>query len=127
LKALCDLYIATEISFLEKLRAVTPAEVQRVSQKYMRNIRFVVLGNPQQIDAVTQEYGVYFVPHQTGPGTQDYVMDHSIYLYLMDPQGKFARAFDTDWSADRIAATLRELMAQFREEGPGGLTEQMRR
>jgi zinc protease len=36
--------------FLEKLRTVTPAEVQRVSQKYMRNIRFVVLGNPQQID-----------------------------------------------------------------------------
>jgi hypothetical protein len=24
--------------------------VQRVSQKYMRNIRFVVLGNPTQID-----------------------------------------------------------------------------
>jgi predicted Zn-dependent peptidase len=36
--------------FLEKLRAVTPADVQRVSMKYMRNIRFVVLGNPQQID-----------------------------------------------------------------------------
>jgi predicted Zn-dependent peptidase len=36
--------------FLEKLRAVTPADVQRVSQKYMRNIRFVVLGNPAQID-----------------------------------------------------------------------------
>src|SRR5882762_2031389 len=38
------------LAFLEKLRAVTPADVQRVSQKYMRNIRFVVLGNPQQID-----------------------------------------------------------------------------
>jgi zinc protease len=36
--------------FLEKLRAVTPADVQRVAQKYMRNIRFVVLGNPNQID-----------------------------------------------------------------------------
>jgi zinc protease len=36
--------------FLEKLRAVTPADVQRVSQKYLRNIRFVVLGNPKQID-----------------------------------------------------------------------------
>ena len=36
--------------FLEKLRAVTPADVQRVALKYMRNIRFVVLGNPQQID-----------------------------------------------------------------------------
>lgn len=38
------------LAFLEKLRAVTPADVQRVSQKYMRNIRFVVLGNPKQID-----------------------------------------------------------------------------
>ncbi len=38
------------LQFLEKLRAVTPADVQRVSQKYMRNIRFVVLGNPNQID-----------------------------------------------------------------------------
>ena len=38
------------LNFLERLRAVTPAEVERVAQKYMRNIRFVVLGNPAQID-----------------------------------------------------------------------------
>jgi predicted Zn-dependent peptidase len=38
------------LQFLEKLRTVTPVDVQRVSQKYMRNIRFVVLGNPAQID-----------------------------------------------------------------------------
>jgi zinc protease len=38
------------LNFLEKLRSVTPSDVQRVSQKYMRNIRFVVLGNPAKID-----------------------------------------------------------------------------
>ena len=38
------------INFLEKLMAVTPADIQRVSQKYMRNIRFVVLGNPRSVD-----------------------------------------------------------------------------
>lgn len=38
------------IDFLERLRAVKPADVQRVSQKYMRNIRFVVLGDPARID-----------------------------------------------------------------------------
>jgi zinc protease len=38
------------LSFLEKLRAVQPADVQRVAQKYMKNIRFVVLGNPAKID-----------------------------------------------------------------------------
>lgn len=39
------------IDFLAKLQAVTPADIQRVSQKYMRNIRFVVLGNPRSVDA----------------------------------------------------------------------------
>ncbi|HYJ47878.1 MAG TPA: pitrilysin family protein [Pyrinomonadaceae bacterium] len=32
------------------LRSVTPADVQRVSQKYMRNLRFVVLGDPKRVD-----------------------------------------------------------------------------
>ena len=39
------------VDFLTKLSAVTPGDIQRVSQKYMRNIRFVVLGNPRSVDA----------------------------------------------------------------------------
>jgi zinc protease len=35
---------------LSNLRAVTPSDVQRAAQKYMRNIRFVVIGDPQRID-----------------------------------------------------------------------------
>lgn len=35
---------------IANLRSVTPADVQRVAQKYMRNIRFVVLGDPKSID-----------------------------------------------------------------------------
>ena len=35
---------------IDKLRSVTPEDVQRVSQKYMRNIQFIVLGNPKSID-----------------------------------------------------------------------------
>lgn len=38
------------INIIERLRAVTPEDVQRVSQRYMRNIRFVVLGNPASVD-----------------------------------------------------------------------------
>jgi predicted Zn-dependent peptidase len=40
----------TSVDFLDRLMAVTPADIQRVSQKYMRNIRFVVLGNPRSVD-----------------------------------------------------------------------------
>ena len=44
---------------IEHLRSVTPADVQRVAQKYMRNIRFVVLGDPTHIDrgVFTQQTG----------------------------------------------------------------------
>jgi zinc protease len=37
-------------TYIDRLRAVTPADVQRVAQKYMRNLRFVVLGDPTKID-----------------------------------------------------------------------------
>ena len=37
-------------TFLERIRAVTPQDVQRVAQKYMHNLRFVVLGDPARID-----------------------------------------------------------------------------
>ena len=38
------------LHFLERLRAVSPADVQRVAKKYMRNLRFVVLGDPAKVD-----------------------------------------------------------------------------
>jgi zinc protease len=38
------------IHFLERLRAVAPADVQRVARKYMKNLRFVVLGDPKGVD-----------------------------------------------------------------------------
>ena len=36
--------------FIERLRAVTPADVKRAANTYMRNLQFVVLGDPRQID-----------------------------------------------------------------------------
>ncbi len=38
------------VEVIERVKSVTPAEVQAAAQKYMRNFRFVVLGNPQSID-----------------------------------------------------------------------------
>src|SRR5271155_1078362 len=103
----------------------TPEVMGEYSQSF--DPRIVGLtGTPQQIDAVTQAYGAYFMQRQTGPGARDYLMDHSIYIYLMNPHGEFARAFDTHWSGDRIADAMRELIARFRERGPVGRPAQMR-
>jgi zinc protease len=35
---------------IERLRAVTPSDVKRAANTYMRNLQFVVIGNPRQID-----------------------------------------------------------------------------
>lgn len=37
-------------NFLDAIRKVKPADVQTVAQKYMKNIRFVVVGDPAHID-----------------------------------------------------------------------------
>jgi zinc protease len=36
--------------FVEKMSAVTPDDVERVARKYVRNLRFVVIGNPKSIN-----------------------------------------------------------------------------
>ena len=38
------------VELIDHLRSVTPADVQRVARKYMRNLRFVVLGDPKAVD-----------------------------------------------------------------------------
>jgi protein SCO1/2 len=99
-------------------------DTREVLEQYTQSFdpRIVGLtGNPQQIAAVAKEYGAYWAAHKTGPGAEDYVMDHSSYLYVMDPEGKFVRAFNADTPGDRIADALRELMAQPRDGGSQGV------
>ena len=38
------------VDLLARIRAVTPADVQRVARAYMRNLRFVVIGDPKRVD-----------------------------------------------------------------------------
>ncbi|MEQ1604019.1 MAG: pitrilysin family protein [Pyrinomonadaceae bacterium] len=38
------------LDFLDRMRKVKPAEVQAAANKYMKNIRFVIVGNPADVD-----------------------------------------------------------------------------
>lgn len=76
-------------------------------------------GTPPQIEAAAQEYGVYAIRQPTGPGEDDYTIDHSTYLYLMAPDGRFVRGFDNEASGAHIAGALRALMKRA-GDGRGG-------
>ncbi len=69
-------------------------------------------GSPQQIAAVAREYGAYSARGKTGAGAEDYVVDHSTYIYIMSPEGKFVRGLDPDTPPGRIADTLRKIMGR---------------
>ena len=97
----------------------TPEVMQQYTQSFDPRI-IGLTGTPQQIAAVAEEYGAYYVRHGTGPGAEDYVMDHSTYLYVMDPGGKYVRAFDSSTSADSIADALRKLLAPVPHDGAAG-------
>lgn len=73
-------------------------------------------GTAEQIANVTRRYGVYYakVPNDgthhahEGHGIDDtYLMDHSTFIYLMDPEGRFVEAFSMHVSPDEIVNTIR--------------------
>ncbi len=69
--------------------------------------KFVGLtGTYDQIKAMCKAYRVYFsTPTEVQPG-QDYLVDHSIYFYLMDPEGDFVEALGRQHSPDQAAKVI---------------------
>jgi protein SCO1/2 len=96
-------------------RRDTPAVMGNYTQSFDPRI-IGLTGTPQQVAAVAQEYGVYYVPHNNGPDGENDIIDHSTYLYLMDPDGKFVRGLDADTPDDRIAEVVRDAMVRARED-----------
>jgi protein SCO1/2 len=89
-------------------------DTPRVLANYVRAFdpRIIGLtGTTEQIAAVAREYRVYFSADET-PEQRDYQLDHSAFVYVMNPQGKFVQLFGGATANDKIAARLRQLMGQ---------------
>jgi protein SCO1/2 len=87
----------------------TPAVVKQYAAAFGPAI-LGLTGTPEQIAQAAKEYRVYYAEHRTGPGPNDYAMDHSSVLYLMGPDGAFIAPVRADQSGDEIAANLKKLM-----------------
>jgi protein SCO1 len=68
-------------------------------------------GSAEQIAAAAKAYRVYYAEHRTGPGPDDYSMDHSSVLYLMGPDGRFIAPLRADQTGPEMAAALTKLMS----------------
>jgi protein SCO1/2 len=67
-------------------------------------------GTYEQIKAMCKAYRVYFsTPSSVKPG-QDYLVDHSVYFYLMDPDGDFVEALGRQHSPQDGAKVMLDHM-----------------
>jgi protein SCO1/2 len=68
-------------------------------------------GSPEQVDAAAKAYRVYY--NKVEDGDPDaYLMDHSAFIYLMGPDGRYRRHFSASASPEELAEGLRAELAQ---------------
>ena len=83
-------------------------------------------GDYDEVKKCCRNYRVYFsTPRDLKPG-QDYLVDHSIFFYLMDPEGEFidvlGRNYDADGAVQKIVKDVRAYEpSEVREQKKEGL------
>jgi cytochrome oxidase Cu insertion factor (SCO1/SenC/PrrC family) len=68
-------------------------------------------GSPEQVDAAAKAYRVYYDKVEADDAGA-YLMDHSAFIYLMGPDGRYRRHFAASASAEELAQGLREELAE---------------
>jgi len=68
--------------------------------------RLVALsGTPKELERLGRAYGVFFAKVPTGP-PGEYLMDHTSFVYLIGPDGKYIEHFESDASVGDLVAAL---------------------
>lgn len=73
-------------------------------------------GNREQVEEASRAFRVYYAD---GPkdGDGDYIVDHTVIMYLLDPKGRFCEYFGQNRSAGEVSSSIISLMVKYREEG----------
>ncbi len=82
-----------------------------VLRDYMKSFdpRIVALtGEPDDIETSAKSFHVYYRPRSLGNG--QYTVDHSSYIYVINPKGKFVELLTGDLPGHPLADDLRKLV-----------------
>ncbi|EFJ45772.1 hypothetical protein VOLCADRAFT_93834 [Volvox carteri f. nagariensis] len=74
-------------------------------------------GDLDNIKKVSKSYRVYY--SKTGESDADYLVDHSIIHYLIDPEGEFVTFFGKNSDAQQISKQVIQHLANWQKEHPG--------
>ena len=121
---LCPTTLLEMAAAIEQLAVLSPAKADRVvpifvsvdpqrdTPEVLRNYaedvhpRMVALtGTPRALGNVGRRYGVAFARSPMSKSA-DYLMDHTSFVYLMGPDGKYIEHFESDATVDDLAEAL---------------------
>ncbi|KAM3071721.1 Cu-binding protein, variant 2 [Clarireedia jacksonii] len=91
----------------------TPAVLKTYLKEFHPDI-IGLTGTWEQIKDVCKKYRVYFSTPAGVQKGQDYLVDHSIYFYLMDPEGDFVEAIGRQHSPQQAAKIISEHVGDWR-------------
>ena len=66
-------------------------------------------GTPEQVAKVARTFRVYYAK-VTPPGTSDYLMDHSAFVYLLGPDGALRALFRPGVTPEELAGAVRQVL-----------------
>jgi cytochrome oxidase Cu insertion factor (SCO1/SenC/PrrC family) len=85
-------------------------DTPEVMAEYVANFdpRIVGLtGSPEQIKQAAQAFRAYYAKVKQEDASDGYTMDHSAFLYLMDPEGEYATHFSPSDAPATVADKIR--------------------
>jgi cytochrome oxidase Cu insertion factor (SCO1/SenC/PrrC family) len=89
-------------------------DTREVMSDYLKSFDPRILGltgTEDQIDIVIREFHLYVKQEKSDGDGDSYLVSHSSYIYLMNPQGKFVNVIQGAADGDAIAVWLRKQMA----------------
>ncbi|KAB8253970.1 SCO1/SenC-domain-containing protein [Aspergillus pseudonomiae] len=94
----------------------TPEVLRSYLQEFHGDI-IGLTGTYEQVKNMCKQYRVYFsTPQNVNPG-EDYLVDHSIYFYLMDPEGDFVECIGRQDTPDSATKVILEHINDWKREG----------
>ncbi|KAG0187677.1 Cu-binding protein, partial [Apophysomyces sp. BC1034] len=89
------------------------AEVVKEYVKDFHEDLIGLTGTQEEIKRVAKLFRVYVSSPPSSPDEEDYLVDHSIFFYLMDPEGKFLDCYSQNSTADEVVASFKNYHAEY--------------
>jgi cytochrome oxidase Cu insertion factor (SCO1/SenC/PrrC family) len=87
----------------------TVAQMKQYAQNFHPRL-LALTGSPEQVAAAANAYRIFYQKVKPPGGGEDYLVDHSSFIYLMGRDGRYLTHFEPDVTAAAMAAAIKKYL-----------------